>query len=52
MMNMTALQQACEALETACHDERTWQEIEILVGRVLEEMTRFNQQLSSDEEVR
>ncbi|HGK5880601.1 TPA: transporter substrate-binding domain-containing protein [Enterobacter cloacae] len=52
MMNMTALQQACEELEKACHDDRTWQEIEILVGRVLEEMTRFNQQLSSDEEVR
>ncbi|WP_320728029.1 response regulator [Enterobacter sp. 118C5] len=50
MMNMTFLQQACEELETACHDDRTWQEIEILVERVLEEMTRFNQQLSSDEE--
>ncbi|MCW1829086.1 transporter substrate-binding domain-containing protein [Enterobacter asburiae] len=52
MMNMTALQQACEKLETACHAERGWQEIEFLVNRVLEEMTRFNQQLTSDGEVR
>ncbi|KLP57839.1 histidine kinase [Enterobacter genomosp. O] len=52
MMNMTALQQACEKLETACHAERGWQEIEFLVNRVLEEMARFNQQLTSDGEVR
>ncbi|NJQ21109.1 transporter substrate-binding domain-containing protein [Pantoea sp. LS15] len=48
MMNMAALQKACEQLETACHDEGSWQEIEILVERVQEEMTRFNQQLSSE----
>ncbi len=38
MMNMAALQKACEQLETACHDDGSWQEIEILVERVLEEM--------------
>ncbi|TIN52222.1 MAG: transporter substrate-binding domain-containing protein [Mesorhizobium sp.] len=51
MMSMTSLQQACEQLETACNDDRPWQEIDLLVNRVLEEITRFNQQLSSDEEV-
>jgi two-component system sensor histidine kinase EvgS len=50
MMNMTALQKACEQLETACNAERSWQEIESLVNRVLEEMARFNQQLTLDEE--
>ncbi|MGX5111502.1 response regulator [Enterobacter cloacae] len=48
MMNVTSLQQACEQLEAACNEERGWQEIESLVNRVLEEMSRFNQQLSSE----
>lgn len=48
MMNMASLQQACEQLEAACHAERGWEEIERLVNRVLEEINRFNQQLSSE----
>lgn len=48
MMNMASLQQACEQLEAACHAERGWEDIERLVNRVLEEINRFNQQLSSE----
>lgn len=48
MMNMASQQQACEQLEAACHAERGWEETERLVNRVLEEMSRFNQQLSSE----
>lgn len=48
MMNMTSLQKACEQLETACNADRLWQEIAPLVTEVLEEITRFNQQLASE----
>jgi two-component system sensor histidine kinase EvgS len=50
MMNMSSLQKACEQLETACHNDDAWQEIELLVQRVLDEIARVNQQLVSEEE--
>jgi FOG: HPt domain len=50
MMNMSSLQKACEQLETACHNDDSWQEIELLVQRVLDEIARVNQQLVSEEE--